>query len=348
MKQQINLGSFSKIILVGGWTGWHIQPIVSLTKQLKIEHDISDFVWIGGRDSQEQKIAQKEHISFFPIPTLKLATTRSFRVLLYPIYIILGLLWARSILKKIMSTDKKLVIFSKWWPGSVAIGMAAWSLSVPIYIHESDTIPGISNRILGKIASKIFLWFENAKQYFDSKKCEVVGQILDPIFSQTESNAPQYPVSWKTAKPHILVICGSQWSRAIFASIIDQFSNNTDYEWIIALGKLNSNMANEFSNISDCQGLDWISQENIAWLIQHTNIAITRWSATTLAELTVFTNSPHLIIVPLPYSAWDHQLFNAREYEKTGHTILQQQDLWNLTKTIYNLITYEWHWSKNE
>jgi hypothetical protein len=72
------------------------------------------------------------------------------------------------------------------------------------------------------------------------------------------------------------VICGSQGSRAIFGSIIDQFSASNDYEWIIALGKLNSNMQSEFEKISDCQALEWISQSDIAHLVQDTAIAITR------------------------------------------------------------------------
>jgi UDP-N-acetylglucosamine:LPS N-acetylglucosamine transferase len=66
----------------------------------------------------------------------------------------------------------------------------------------------------------------------------------------------------------------------------------------------------------DCQVLDWIDQANIAELIQDTDIAITRGSATTLAELTAFDKNPTLIIIPLPSSAGNHQYYNALEYEK--------------------------------
>ena len=232
--------------------------------------------------------------------------------------------------------NKKTCLFSKWWPGSVAIGIAAWSLWITLYIHESDTIPGRSNRILSKFATKIFLGFEWAMAYFNSSKCEIIGQILDPVFfiQRTKLTSYQTTITWKTSKPHILVICGSQGSRIIFESIITQFSNNNDYEWIIALGKLNTNMQSEFSKIPDCQALEWISQPDIAHLIQDCDIAITRWSATTLAELTAFEHNPHLIIIPLPYSAGNHQYYNALEYQKKGHTLLNQQDLNQLTEII--------------
>ncbi len=338
------LTKYKKIILVGWWTGWHIQPIVSLVKHIKNTHKIIDFLWIWWCNSQEELFAREEKIEFKSIPTLKLTSTKSLKILLYPIVLIQWILEARRILKDEISNLQEgqkssisLCVFSKWWPGSVAIGIAAYSLSISLYIHESDTIPGISNKILAKFADIIFLWIDYTKNSFDSKKCEVVGQILDPIFSNNSihTSTLKTPITWKTEKPHILVICGSQGSQVIFEAIMEKFWGNSDYEWIISLWKLNRNLALEFEKIPNCQAIDWISQENIAYLIQDTNIAITRWSATTLAELTAFENKPQLIIIPLPHSAGNHQFYNAKEYEKIGYQILEQQNI----KSIKNFIS---------
>ena len=361
------LSQYNKIILVGWGTGGHIQPIVSLVHSL--DRGMPDYLWIWWSESQEEKVTKTENIEFQSIPTLKLATTRSWRSLLYPIYLMIWFWRARQILCSVIArhaaiqdSNKKstgslsslrwrepLCLFSKWWPWSVAIGLAAWSLSIPLYIHESDTIPGRSNRILGKIATRIFLGFEYARIYFDPKKCEVIGQILDPVFDLQHSNTPtlQHSISWKTNKPHILVICGSQWSRKIFEKIIIEFWWDSKYEWIISLGKLNSGMKGEFEKIPDCQALEWIAQSDIAQLIQDTDLAITRWSATTLAELTSFRSielSSHktikLIIIPLPYSANNHQHYNALEYQKMGHVILEQKNLDQFKQTLQQ---YGWY-----
>ena len=93
-------------------------------------------------------------------------------------------------------------------------------------------------------------------------------------------------------------------------------------------------MRSEFEIIPNCQAVEWISQSDIAHLIRDTDLAITRGSATTLAELTVFGTRPKLIIIPLPYSANNHQYYNALEYEKIGHTVLEQKNLNQLTKII--------------
>lgn len=73
-------------------------------------------------------------------------------------------------------------------------------------------------------------------------------------------------------------------------------------------------MQDKFRKIPDCQAVEWISQEDIAHILSDTNIAISRGSATTLAEIDVF--GVRKIIIPLPYSAENHQYWNAKEYEE--------------------------------
>ncbi len=319
---------YSRIIFVGWGTGGHIQPILSLSQELKEK----GLLWIWGKDSHEEFGSKQHSIPFESIPTLKLRTTKSPEVLIYPIVLVQGIFQARRILKKYKKEE--VCVFSKWWPWSVAISIAAWTLGIPLYIHESDTIPGRSNRILGKFATKIFLGFESAIKYFNPEKCVVLWQILSRVFSRKEVLSPK-EVSWKTQKKHILVICGSQWARVIFEEIISDFGWSDLYEWIIALGKLNESMKHDFDSIQDTQALSWIPQDDIAYLLQDTDIAITRGSATTLAEIEIY--GVKKIIIPLPYSADNHQYWNAKEYEKNGDILLEQKNLKDLPEIIKNI-----------
>ncbi|GAB0174820.1 MAG: undecaprenyldiphospho-muramoylpentapeptide beta-N-acetylglucosaminyltransferase [Candidatus Altimarinota bacterium] len=316
------LSKYKSIILVGGGTGGHIQPILNILPELNEKN----LLWIGGKDSNESREATQVQVEFESIPTLKLATTFSPKIFLYPIYLWKGFLEAKKILKKYRSDT---CLFSKGGPGSVAVGIAAWSLKIPIYIHESDTIPGRSNLILSKFATKIFLGFQSSIKYFPKEKSEFTGQILHSTF-YTKKDI-QGTIHWKTQKTHILVICGSQGAKTVFESIIKQFPGITDFEWIISLGKLNAHMKSDFEKMNSTQSFDWIGQENIASLLRETDIAITRGSATTLAEIDAF--SVKKIIIPLPSSARNHQLFNAKEYEKKGDIVLEQKDI-TLLKVI--------------
>lgn len=84
-------------------------------------------------------------------------------------------------------------------------------------------------------------------------------------------------------------------------------------------------MRPEFEKWDNVQVFDWIAQRDIPHILDGADIAITRASATTLAELT--TRPIHLIIVPLAISAGNHQIENARVYEKHGHTVILEADL---------------------
>ena len=121
----------------------------------------------------------------------------------------------------------------------MAVGIAAWSLGIPLYIHESDTVPGFSNKVLGHFATRIFLGFEEAKKWFPVNKTTVVGQILHPQFFKEN---PSGTIEWKTDKKHVFVSCGSQGSRKIFQTLLDHRQHFPDTEWIISLGTLNENM----------------------------------------------------------------------------------------------------------
>ena len=186
------LSTFSQhgtIILVGWGTGWHIQPILNLAEELREKK----LLWIGGKDSNEEKEAKNANIQFESISTMKLSTTKSPKVLLYPLFLLKWIIAARKILVSVIARDEaiqvhdkqstgslhasrwqdqqannsgnqRICVFSKGWPGSVAAGIAAWTLWLPLYIHESDTVPGRSNQILGRLATKIFLGFESARK----------------------------------------------------------------------------------------------------------------------------------------------------------------------------------------
>ncbi|MBB1554116.1 UDP-N-acetylglucosamine--N-acetylmuramyl-(pentapeptide) pyrophosphoryl-undecaprenol N-acetylglucosamine transferase [Candidatus Gracilibacteria bacterium] len=326
------LEKFEKIILVGGGTGGHISPIIALHSMLSHQFSHQQFLWIGGKKSEEQKEAEKSQIPFVGIPILKLTTTRSSKTLLYPFFLLKSIFSAYKILKSEQKNTPKIAIFSKGGPGALAIGLAGKILGIPVYIHESDTIPGRSNLQMAKISEKIFLGFELAKKFFPQNSCEVVGQILDPKLFEKN---PNQTIFWKTTKKHILVICGSQGAKSVFEAI-SRSCQNLDAEWIVVLGKLNADMRPHFEQFQNIQILDWLEKSEQNHIFLETDIAITRGSATTLAELDFFDIQK--IIIPLPSAAKNHQFFNAKEYKAHGDTLLEQKNLSQLRETIESFL----------
>lgn len=200
---------------------------------------------------------------------------------------------------------------------------------IPLWIHESDTVPGWSNRFLGRIATNIYLGFDVARKYFDGKKCMVVGQIIDPDIHKPNQTY-RY---WKTKKNHILVICGSQGSRNVFRAI-SETCRYMDVEWIVLLGRLNKDSRHLFTGFQNITLYDWIDVRTLGAILEDTNLVVTRGSATSLAEIDLFKKKK--IIVPLPWSSQNHQYYNALWYRDNRDDIVLEEHLLktHLQKTI--------------
>jgi UDP-N-acetylglucosamine--N-acetylmuramyl-(pentapeptide) pyrophosphoryl-undecaprenol N-acetylglucosamine transferase len=106
-KLKDTLTSYKKIFFVGGGTGGHVQPILNIIEDLR-EHKIdNEYIWLGGSDSQESSSAQENNIPFISIPTLKLSTTQSPKILLYPFVLLQGIFQVRKILKNTLRNAEK-------------------------------------------------------------------------------------------------------------------------------------------------------------------------------------------------------------------------------------------------
>lgn len=321
--ERISLTRFSKIAFVWGGTGGHVTPITSLIQQHK-SHRLK-YLWIGWSDSMEEKEAKKEKIDFFPISVLKWVTFTSPQILLYPLYLIIGVFQAR----KILLEQKPDLVFSKWWPGALAVALASRLLMIPLWMHESDTRPSFASQIIGALSERVFLGFKDGGTFFRESKCTLIGQIIHPDFHLP----PKEFRYWKTTKSHVLVACWSQGSKNIFEALI-RSCKYIDVEWIVLLGTLNQNFREQFQGFQSITLYDWIDPHTFASILRGTDLLVTRGSATTLAESDLFNIKK--LIIPLPSSSMQHQYFNAKWYKENKDDIMLEES--NI-KELPNIIT---------
>ena len=312
MQNIISLAKYSKVAFVGWGTWGHVLPLISLKHQHK-DFRI-DYFWLWGWHSFEEREAKEEGIRFFRIPTLKVSSMFSPKILLYPFVVFIGIFRARSVLVR----EKPDIIFSKGGPWALSVWIASWLLMIPLWIHESDTVPGMTNQILSIFAERVFLGFSATAKYFPNKKCIIVGQILHPDLLKPPKNFKY----WKTEKSHVLVICWSQWARNIFRAIYNR-CRWVDVEWIIVLGLLNTEERAHFQKFRNITIYDWLDPHTLGSILKNTDLAITRWSATTLAEIDEF--HVRKLIIPLPWSSSNHQLYNAKWYEEARKDIVLEE-----------------------
>jgi UDP-N-acetylglucosamine--N-acetylmuramyl-(pentapeptide) pyrophosphoryl-undecaprenol N-acetylglucosamine transferase len=296
-----------KVIIAGGGTGGHIFPAVAIANALKKIDPAIDILFVGAKGKMEmEKIPE----AGFPIIGIDIAG------------------YNRSSLIKNISLPYKLVqsyfqvtkILKSFNPDAV-IGVGGYSTfpvlrlaqtkKIPTFIHEANSLPGKSNLMLAKRASRIFAPSEGMEKYFAAERIIVSGNPVRDIFSKNISK--EEGVNFFGLRPGIktvLVIGGSLGAKSINTIIeenIDIFKKN-NLQLIWQTGKeFAGNAARAEEERTNIWTNAFINQMEYAYAAA--DVVIARAGAMTVAEICVVRKPA--IFVPYPFAAEDHQTANA-------------------------------------
>jgi UDP-N-acetylglucosamine--N-acetylmuramyl-(pentapeptide) pyrophosphoryl-undecaprenol N-acetylglucosamine transferase len=289
------------IALTWGGSWGHIIPLLSVYNYLKEEDDYN-FLWVWEQWELENKISIQNNIEFHDIASGKIRKYFDFRNFYEPLKNITGLFQGIFYILKY----KIDIVFSKGWYVSLPLCFAAKIMWKKIYIHESDVKTWIANKIISKFATKIFHSFQKEKY---SKREILTGQILNSwlLDGLIDLDVPN------NDKMKVLVIAWSQGSTIIFKNLIKAIPDLPSVTFEIILWEKNLHFRDKLDIFVNTIVHDFVDQKTLWNIYKNTDIAITRGSATVLAELYYF--GIHSIIVPVT-NAWWHQIHNANYYNK--------------------------------
>ena len=176
------------IILTGGGSGGHIFPLISVAKKVRTlakERGIEDirFLYVGPKfDRISQEVFTREGIGQLYILSSKwrryMSPLNVFDLIKLPLPSMQAI-W-------ILFWQMPDAVFSKGGYGSFPVMVASWIFFIPSrVIHESDSVPGVANRLAAPFAQRIGTAFESAALKFPVKKTAVVGMpIRDDLCGQ--------------------------------------------------------------------------------------------------------------------------------------------------------------------
>ncbi|MCG6283482.1 UDP-N-acetylglucosamine--N-acetylmuramyl-(pentapeptide) pyrophosphoryl-undecaprenol N-acetylglucosamine transferase, partial [Vibrio diabolicus] len=145
-----------RLMVMAGGTGGHVFPGLAVAKQL--QHQGWDIRWLGTADRMEADLVPKHGIAIDFIRVKGLRGQGIARLLKAPFQIVNAILQARRHMKA-------------WQPDAVLGmggyvsgpgGIAAWTLGIPVILHEQNAVAGLTNQWLSKIATKVFQAFDGA------------------------------------------------------------------------------------------------------------------------------------------------------------------------------------------
>ncbi len=334
----------ARILLTGGGTGGHVYPLIAVAEKIKelypknsLAGQNLELYFLGANGLAKQELP-KHGVKTKVIITGKLRRYFSVHNLIDFLKMPVGLVQSLWHIFLIMPD----VIFSKGGFDSVPVVMVGWLFRIPVIIHESDSIPGLANRISAKFAKKIGLAFKAAFPFFDKQKTALVGnpirqEIVRVCRSQQTQDKEEARKAFQieqTDRPVILVIGGSQGAEKINQLILSSLGELVEkYEIIHQCG------SNNYEKIKQIfqDGLPehyrlfpFLREKEIARAYLIADLIISRAGAGSIFEISACAKPS--IMIPLPESASDHQRQNAFIFAQYGAAIVLEQE--NLTNRL--------------
>jgi UDP-N-acetylglucosamine--N-acetylmuramyl-(pentapeptide) pyrophosphoryl-undecaprenol N-acetylglucosamine transferase len=304
----MNAALSAPVMICAGGTGGHIFPGLAVAAELKVRQ--VPVIWLGSEGGMETRLVPQRQIAIETIAVKGLRGKGVLGLLKAPFVIIRSVLQAIAKVRK--HQPRAVISFGGFAAGPA--GIAAWLLRKPLFVHEANRAPGMTNRVLAKFSHRVLCGFPDS---FGKVVNDVVGNPVRPEIAAIA--APEDRLSSRAGAIRLLVLGGSQGARAINSSVpkvIAALKGNIDFVVRHQCGeKLLDDAKKAYADAKvDAQVEAFI--QDMAAAYAWADIVIGRAGALTIAELCAAGVGS--ILIPFPGAVDDHQARNAQYLKECG------------------------------
>jgi UDP-N-acetylglucosamine--N-acetylmuramyl-(pentapeptide) pyrophosphoryl-undecaprenol N-acetylglucosamine transferase len=308
-----------RILIAGGGTGGHLYPGIAVAEEVTATAG-GQAVFVGTSRGLEIKLVPQ---AGFPLELVTVSGLK--RMGLMARLRGLGRL-PRAFVDswRILRRHRPDVVMGVGGYASGPLVLAAALLGYPTAIQEQNSMPGFTNRLLGRFARRVFVAFEEAAGHFARHKVRMVGNPVRRRFLDGV-NRPS------AAGRSILILGGSQGSHAVneiasgMVRVLDARGRLPPIVHQTGPDEL-SRMELHYAALGYDERRVAVKAfiDDMPAALADAALVVARAGALTLAELAI-TGVP-AILIPLPTAADDHQTINALAYERAGAAMVLSQD----------------------
>ncbi|MEO8415146.1 MAG: undecaprenyldiphospho-muramoylpentapeptide beta-N-acetylglucosaminyltransferase [Ginsengibacter sp.] len=296
-----------RVIIAGGGTGGHIFPALAIAAALQKQHPKIDILFVGAKGKMEMDKIPEAGYKIIGITIAGYNRSSLIRNISLPLKL------AQSFfqVKGILSAFKPLAVIGVGGYSSFPVVRLAQARNIPTFIHESNSLPGKSNIMLGKRATKIFVATEGMERYFPKNKIIITGNPVRNIFLEKIPRQEALTFFGLKAEPKTVFVMGGSLGAKSINETIDKnirvFKKNR-LQLIWQTGKL---YAAQAAKAEEEQNNIWTNAfiTRMDYAYAAADVVVSRAGAMTIAELSAVGKAA--IFVPYPFAAEDHQAVNA-------------------------------------
>lgn len=300
-----------KILLTGGGTAGHVLPNIALIQHIQSMQAVS-VLYVGSKTGIEKKLIEQANISYHSIITGKLRRSLSWRNLVMPLQLLTGVIQSYFICRRFKPT----IVFSKGGFVALPVVMAAWLYKSPIFVHESDVVPGLANRISFPFAKRIFLAFDpRGKQHY-AHKTEVTGLPIRKTLLKGNPLRGRSFLGFHEEKPILLIWGGSLGAASLNNSIAHLLPKLIQDFQIVHLCGVNKKVVQD-RKIKGYQAFEYLNIDLLPDVLACADLVVSRAGATAIYEL-LMLKKPHILCPLSKAVSRGEQICNANYVAQFG------------------------------
>lgn len=313
-----------KFIISGGGTGGHIYPAIAIADELKSRFPDAEFLFVGAKDRMEMEKVPQAGYKIEGLWISGIQRKMTLRNLTFPIKLILSLMRSRNIVR---TFRPDVVIGTGGFASGPLLNVAA-NRNVPTLIQEQNSLPGITNKLLGRKVDKICVAYEGLERFFPKDKIVLTGNPIrkDLLNLDHKSIEAKDAFTLKHNKLTLLVLGGSLGARRINQLVESKlgFFENQNIQLIWQCGKLYFEDYKRYNTLENVQVYPFLNNMSLAYSAADT--IISRAGASSVSELCV-VGKP-VVFIPSPNVAEDHQTKNALAItDKNAAVLIKESNL---------------------
>jgi len=301
------------VMVMAGGTGGHIFPALAVAHVLR-ERGVP-VVWLGAAGAMETRLVPQHGIEIDTLPVAGVRGKGKLTLLAAPFRLLKAVNAARAVLRR--RRPRAVVGFGGFASGPG--GLVAWLSGLPLLVHEQNRAPGMTNRVLSKLARRTLSGFPGSFE-----KEEVAG---NPVRAQIAAIAPpEQRLAGRDGALRLLVLGGSQGARAL---------NDAVPLALAALGETNIEVRHQCGEKLRAEAERTYADagvparveafiDDMAAAYAWADLVVCRAGASTLAELCAVGVGS--VLVPFAAAVDDHQTRNAEYLVENGAALLLKQD----------------------
>ena len=297
-----------------------VSPLIAAYQEIKKIDPMIEFLFVGTKDGPEKVAVASYKINFKTIASGKLRRYFSWNNFIDPFRVAIGFLQALGLIIKF---KPNVVMVAGGFVG-VPVAWAAWFLRVPVLIHQQDIIPGLANKLMANIATRITVSFDISLKDFRFKKTVLTGNPVREEFFHCDRQKSQEFFGLKADLPTLLILGGGTGAKSINEVTEKSLSHLLPFCQVIHLTGAGKKINLEAENYHQYEFLTNEMPEALC----AADLVVSRSGISTLSELII--SSKPTILIPIFSS---HQEYNAQYFQKNNAVVVLSET--NLNGEIF-------------